>query len=124
MNPRQRSLDAGNCFTLDLRIVAASLEPLHIRLPPEPGHLAFGIVAVRLLSGMDRLLASHFPAQKLNCLFIAERSKGTSCFTVLVEQFLCFVSEPGVKHLARAFINARVKCSAVGIEAEPQNAEV
>ena len=64
--------DTSHGFLLNLRIVAETSQPMDLRLAAKPGHLAFGIVAVSLLSGLERLLARQFAAKKLQRLLVAE----------------------------------------------------
>src|SRR5438105_4069984 len=65
----------ADALVLYLSIVAESTHPSHLRFPPEPGHLAFGIVAMGLLSCLQRGFPIDFPSQKLDCLFVAQRTQ-------------------------------------------------
>lgn len=49
-------LDEQQSFLLYLALRAEAVQPVHIRLAPEPGHLPFGVIAVALLRRGDRLL--------------------------------------------------------------------
>ena len=71
MNRWHCRFESRKSFTLNLRIVTKTLQPDDVWLSAEPRHLALGVIAVRLLRGLDRLLASQLAIQKLDCLFVA-----------------------------------------------------
>src|SRR6478735_2421091 len=59
--------------TLRFRLIAERLDPVHVRLPPKPGQLALGVVAVSLLRGRQRGLFGQGPLYDRKRLPIAKR---------------------------------------------------
>src|SRR5260370_8169701 len=82
---------------LNLRIVPEAPQPLDLWFAAEPGHLALGVVAVSLLSGLQGLLAREFSAQDLHCLFVAEGSQRSGGIAVLFKQRLRLINYPSVE---------------------------
>src|ERR1700680_1865628 len=74
----------SNRVVLDLRVVAEAAQPVNLRLAAKPGHLAFGVVAVSLLRGQQRLLARKFSAKELHSLLVSERRQRASRGAVLL----------------------------------------
>ena len=56
----------------DPLLVAESRKPCHARLAPEPGHLALGIIAMRLLGGLQSLFMRQLSSTQLGGLSVAE----------------------------------------------------
>src|SRR5437773_2175859 len=76
----------GDALLLYLSIVTESTHPDHLRLAAEPGHLAFGVVAMGLLSCLQCGFPIDFPSQKLDCLFIAQRSQRARRIAVFLQE--------------------------------------
>src|SRR5947207_13813874 len=74
----------GDALLLYLSIVTESTHPNHLRLAAEPGHLAFGVVAMGLLSSLQCGFPIDFPSQKLDCLFVAQRTQRARSVAVLL----------------------------------------
>src|SRR5271165_6581967 len=55
------------------RFVAEAVDPMHIRLTPEPGQLPFGIVAMALLGGGYRGIFAQRACEDGHSLAIAQR---------------------------------------------------
>src|SRR4051812_25538861 len=66
-----RCLNKIDCLLLDVGVIAEASEPMHIGFAAKPGHLALGVVAVRLLDGSNHLLARELAAKKLHRLPVA-----------------------------------------------------
>ena len=114
---------ASHGFVLNLRLIAETAQPMDLRLAPKPGHLPFGIVAVGLLSGLKRLLARDFSTKKLQRLLVAESRQRGGSFTILINQPLRLLHQPGIEHLLRAAVDSVIERLPVGIKTETQNAE-
>src|SRR5438067_950982 len=113
----------GDALLLYLSIVAESTHPSHLRFPPEPGHLAFGIVAMGLLSCLQCGFPIDFPSQKLDCLFIAQRSQRARRIAVFLHEACGFLDQTRREHLLGTLINARIESIAIRIETESKNAD-
>src|SRR5438094_9330281 len=61
---------------LDGGIIAESVQPVHARLAPEPGHLALGVVAMRLLRRQHRQPMVNLAADKLHGLLVSSELRG------------------------------------------------
>ena len=70
---RNQFLNSFSSASLDSLFVSETFQPLDVRLAAKPGHLPLGIVAVSLLSGLQRLVSRKFCAEQLPRLFVAER---------------------------------------------------
>src|ERR1700737_3876545 len=57
----------------DPGITAKTIEPCHFWFATKPGHLSFCVIAVGLLSDLERLLARELAVQEFNRLSVAER---------------------------------------------------
>src|ERR1700678_904316 len=110
-------------FLLNLLIVPEPAQPVHLRLAPEPGHLALGVIAMSLLRRHNGLLPAILPAKKLRGLLVAERSQGTSIRAIFLNQGLRLFHQPPIEHAPSALVDAFVQRLAIRIESEPQNAE-
>src|SRR2546427_11258498 len=55
-------------LTLDIQFIPEPTKPHHIRFPAKPRHLPLGIIAMRLLRRLYRLLARDFAGQELHRL--------------------------------------------------------
>src|SRR5260370_12304216 len=108
---------------LNLRIVPEAPQPLDLWFAAEPGHLAFGVVAVSLLSGLQGLLAREFSAQDLHCLLVAEGSQRSGGIAVLFKQRLRLINPASVEHRLRAAVHSGIKNLTIGIQTEAQDAE-
>ena len=113
----------GDALLLYLSIVTESTHPSHLRFPPEPGHLAFGVVAMGLLSCLQCGFPIDFPSQKLDCLFIAQRSQRARRIAVFLHEACGFLDQTRREHLLGTLINARIESIAIRIETEPKNVE-
>src|SRR5580692_5757495 len=90
---------------------AEALDPVDIRLAPEPRDLPFGIVAMALLSGGDCGLLAHFPCQHCQRLAISQRVERLDR-PVAREQAARLFDQPGGEHCGAAPVEVRVKrCS-------------
>src|SRR2546421_10583616 len=113
----------GDALLLYLSIVTESTHPDHLRLAAEPGHLAFGIVAMGLLSCLQCGFPIDFPSQKLDCLFIAQRSQRARRIAVFLQEACGFLDQTRREHLLGTLINTRIERIAIRIETEPKNVE-
>src|SRR5437879_12273736 len=113
----------GDALLLYLSIATESTHPSHVRFPPEPGHLAFGIVAMGLLSCLQCGFPIDFPSQKLDCLFIAQRSQRARRIAVFLQEACGFLDQTRREHLLSALINTRRERIAIRIETESKNAD-
>src|ERR1039458_5183922 len=78
--------DVGNAFRLDGGVIAEPGQPMHIRFSPEPGDLALGIVAMRLLRRSERRFPIYFAAQKLHRLFVSQRRERARLSAIFFEK--------------------------------------
>src|SRR6266550_4686824 len=113
----------GDALLLYLSIVTESTHPDHLRLAAEPGHLAFGVVAMGLLSCLQCGFPIDFPSQKLDCLFIAQRSQRARRIAVFLQEACGFLDQTRREHLLGALINTRIERIAIRIETESKNAD-
>src|SRR2546430_17730886 len=113
----------GDALLLYLSIVTESTHPDHLRLAAEPGHLPFGIVAMGLLSCLQCGFPIDYPSQKLDCLFIAQRSQRARRIAVFLHEACGFLDQTRREHLLGTLINARIESIAIRIETEPKNVE-
>src|SRR5947209_2435808 len=113
----------GDALLLYLSIVTESTHPDHLRLAAEPGHLAFGVVALGLLSCLQCGFPIDFPSQKLDCLFIAQRSQRARRIAVFLQEACGFLDQTRREHLLGTLINTRIERIAIRIETEPKNVE-
>src|SRR5712692_7902839 len=56
--------------------MAKSGKPNHIRLTPEPGYLALGVIAMSLLRGLERGPTICLTTQQLPCLLVSSEFSG------------------------------------------------
>src|SRR5260370_2468092 len=106
---------------LNLRIVPEAPQPLDLWFAAEPGHLAFGVVAVRLLSGLQGLLAREFSAQDLHCLLVADGSQRSGGIAVLFKQRLRLINQASVEHRLRSTVDSLIHSLTISIETHPHN---
>src|SRR5580704_12860032 len=86
----ERGFYTTDSYALNLHIVAEAVQPLHIRLAAKPCHLSFGVIAVSLLRGLQRLFPSQLSPKKLHGLPVAEGRKHTRGIAVLLKQLVRF----------------------------------
>src|ERR1700680_4688546 len=84
----QRCLHPNGRYALDPGITAKTIEPCHFRFATKPGHLSFCVIAVGLLSGLERLLAREVSVQELNRLSVAERSQRAGGVAIFLQRGL------------------------------------
>src|SRR5947199_454242 len=113
----------GDALLLYLSIVTQSTHPDHLRLAAEPGHLAFGVVAMGLLSCLQCGFPIDFPSQKLDCLFIAQRTQRARRIAVFLHEACSFLDQTRREHFLCTLINACIEGIASRIETEPKNVE-
>src|SRR5438094_4014372 len=99
----------GDALLLYLSIVTESTHPDHLRLAAEPGHLAFGVVAMGLLSCLQCGFPIDFPSQKLDCLFIAQRSQRARRIAVFLGEACGLLHQAGREHFFGSLINTGMK---------------
>src|ERR1700683_385796 len=110
-------------FSLNLRLVAKTAQPMDFRLAAKPCHLPLGIVAVSLLGGLKRLLACKSTTNIRHSVLVSEKSQRPGGFTVLLNQPLCLFDQPGFEHLVRAAVDSLIERLPIRIETQTQNAE-
>jgi len=67
---------------LHARLIPEAAQPTYLRFAAEPRHLALGVIAVRLLRGLDGLLAREFATQELYCLLVTEGRQRPCIFAI------------------------------------------
>src|SRR5438445_7669844 len=98
----------GAALLLYLSVIAESTHPNHLRLAAEPGHLAFGVVAMGLLSCLQCGFPIDLPSQKLDCLFIAQRSQRARRIAVFLHEACGFLDQTRREHLPGARTKTRI----------------
>src|SRR5947208_15254431 len=83
----------GDALLLYLSIVTESTHPDHLRLAAEPGHLAFGGVAMGLLSCLQCGFPIDFASQNLDCLLRAQRSQRARVIDVFLQEACGFLDD-------------------------------
>src|SRR5258708_13912605 len=91
---------------LDLGITAKTIEPCHFRFATEPGHLSFCVIAVGLLSDLERLLAREVSVQEFNRLSVAERSQRANRVAIFLQQPLGLLHLPTFEHVRRTLFDS------------------
>src|SRR5580658_1325421 len=119
----ESGFNTSHGLVLYLRLIAEAPQPMDFWLATKPCHLPFGIVAMSLLSGLERLLARQFSMKKLQRLLVPESRQGTDGITVLLNQPLRLLCQPSIEHLLCAAIDSLIEGLPVGIKTETQNAE-
>src|SRR6267143_4431016 len=119
----ERCLHQIGRYPLDPGITAKTIEPCHFWFATKPGHLPFCVIAMGLLSGLERLLAREVSAQEFNRLSVAERSQRASGVAIFLQQGLGLLDQPMFEHVLRPLIDALIKRIPIGIEAYTQNAK-
>ena len=106
----------------DVFVAAAAFEPVHARFAPEPGELAFGVVAMALLGLGDGLLPCQVVLQDRFGFGVAERCEGPTVRTVARDESLCFFDESAVEHGGGPLVDAFVEAGTRRVEAEAEDA--
>src|SRR5437762_8558813 len=99
----------GAALLLYLSVIAESTHPNHLRLAAEPGHLAFGVVAMGLLSCLQCGFPIDFPSQKLDCLFVAQRTQRARSVAVFLGEACGLLHQASREHFLCTLINTRIE---------------
>ena len=105
----------------DVFVAAAACEPVHAGFTAEPGELAFGVVAVALLSLGYSLFAGEFVFEDCDGFGVAERGEGATVCAIANDEAVGLFDEAAVKHGRGALVDALVEAIARRVEPEAQD---